>query len=425
MKKPAGRIGHLALCQICSHPKLETILSLGHQALISSYLTAETLKELEVIYPLNFCRCPRCGLLQLDYIVDPQAAFHPAYPYHTGMTNMLIRNFRSLAEKTIRDYGLRKGNLVIDIGSNDGTLLRGFKEAGMRVLGIEPTNAAKVANRNKIPTIQKFFNKKTARGVLKKFGKARVIISTNAFAHINELFDTISGIKLLLDRDGVFISESQYLAATIEKLQFDCIYHEHLRYYSLKPMIKMFSMASMSVIDAERISAAGGSIRVYAVNGNKLSHDRVKSLLAAEEKIGLYDVKSKRLKEFARQAVQVKSELSTLLSSLKKKNKKIVGIGSPARSNSLLGFTKIDNDILDYACERKGSPKIGLFSPGMHIPVVDEKVLFQDQPDYALVLSWHIGDELMRKLRDLGYKGKFIIPLPKPKIITQIKNTHA
>ncbi len=418
MKKQSNKVGHITRCQICSSQGLETILSLGHQALISSYLRKNDLNESETVYPLNFCRCIRCGLVQLDYIVEPKKAFHPAYPYHTGMTNMLIKNFRALAEKTIRKYRLKPGDLVIDIGSNDGTLLKGFQETGMKVLGVEPTNAAKVANKNGIPTVQNFFNQKIAKTIVARHGQAKIITCTNAFAHINVLYDVIEGIKYALTDNGVFISESQYLAATIEKSQFDCIYHEHLRYYSIKPMKNMFARAGMSVVDAERIPAAGGSIRVYAMKGRRAASARVKNIASAEQKAGLYS--ASKLKEFSSQAQQAKNKLIGLLYDLKKNNKTIVGIGSPARSNSLLGFTKIGSDILDYTCERRGSPKIGLYTPGTHIPVIDEKQLFGDQPDYALVLSWHIGGELMKKLRKLGYKGKFIVPLPEPKIITNI-----
>ncbi len=410
--------GHITKCQVCNSDDLVTILELGHQPPVHAHLTAAKLHQAETTYPLNFCRCHSCGLLQLDYIGDPSVIFPPEYPYQTGMTNMLIRNFRTLAEQTIERYHLDKDDLVIDIGSNDGTLLAGFQAKGMRVLGIEPTNIAKIANERNIPTEQTYFDEGVASRIVATHGKAKIVTCTNAYAHIYNLYEITAGIETILSDDGIFISESQYLMDIIEKLEFDTIYHEHLRFYSLKPLVTLFANAGFTLIDAERITAAGGSIRVYAMKGTHPVNQRVHDLIAAEEAAGLYD--EVVLKNFAKRAISARHHLLPLLLECKNKGAKIVGIGAPARSNSLLGFTHIDNLILDYACERSGSPKIGLFTPGTHLPIVDEKQLFIDQPDYALVLSWHIGEELMKKLRELGYKGKFIVPLPEPKIIENI-----
>lgn len=401
-------------CQVCGNEKLESVLDLGHQPIVQAYLTKKQLHEPEATYPLHLCRCARCGLLQLSSIVNPGIVFPKNYPYRTGLTNMLIKNFRELAGALEKKYNLSKKDLVVDIGSNDGTLLRGFKEKGMRVLGIEPTDAAKVANKNGAPTLQEFFTKATAKKIIKKYGKAKIVTATNVFAHIPNPVGLTKNIKSILAPDGIFVSESQYLMDIVEKFEFDTIYHEHLRFYSLKPLIKLFSLAGMSLVDAERISAAGGSIRVYAASGRKAMSARAKKLIREEERAGLYD--GKKWKEFAREVIHAKNELLLFLLGLKQRGAEIVGITSSARSNTLLGFTKIDNKILDYSVEKVGSPKIGLFTPGTHIQVFEENKLFKEQPGYALVLSWHIGGELMKILRKNGYKGKFIMPLPKAKI---------
>ncbi len=413
--KSQQHVGFVTKCQICSHKNLDLVLPLGHQLPVSSYLTEKQLHEAEMTYPLNLCRCSKCGLLQLDYIIDPNIAFPFKYPYRSGLTNMLVRNFRSLAELLIKKYDLTSKDLVIDIGSNDGTLLQGFKEKGMRVVGIEPTDAADAANENGIPTVQDFINKKTVEKITKKYGKAKIVTSTNAFAHINNMPELMRNIKNLMAEDGVFVSESQYLMSIVEKLEFDTIYHDHLRYYSLKPLEYLFNSFGCSLVDAERISAAGGSIRVFAMKGKREQSKRVKELIKQEEKLGIYEAKF--WKKFRKQVMEAKNDLLTLLLQCKKKGGRIVGLTSSARSNTLLGFTGVNNQLLDYICEKGRSPKIGLFTPGTHIPVVDEKKLTKDQPDYILVLSWHIGEELMKIMRKLGYKGKFIIPLPKPKIV--------
>lgn len=409
------KIGNQSKCQICKSSGLEEILSLGHQPVVQEYLTSKDLHGSEVTYPLNLCRCPKCGLVQIDYIVDPKIVFPPHYPYRTGLTNMLIKNFRSLADILEQKYQYRKGDLIVDIGSNDGTLLQGFKDKGMRVVGVEPTGAAKVANKNKIPTFQAFFDKKTVAQITKKHGKAKIITATNVFAHINDARTLVKNIANLLDKDGVFVSESQYLMDIIEKLEFDTIYHEHLRFYSLKPLMRLFEYAGLTVVDVERIGAAGGSIRVYAMKGKRTQSEHVKEFIKKEEEAGLYDPVA--LKNFADKVINAKLELVSLLSGIKKGGARIVGLTSAARSNTLLGFTKINTHLLDYLGEKTGSPKIGLFTPGTHIPVADESQILKDQPEYVLVLSWHIGLELVKKMKEMGYKGKFVIPLPDPRIV--------
>ena len=236
MSESKKNLGWIKNCQVCDSKNLEMVLRYGNQPITQVYLTPQQLNQPEITYPLNLVYCKRCGLLQLDYIVKPEIVFPKNYPYRTGLTNMLIRNFRELAEKVIPEYNLKPSDLVIDIGSNDGTLLKGFKEKGMRVLGVEPTDAAKDANKNGIPTRQEFFNKNTVQKIVKKYGRAKLITATNVFAHINNAPELAKNIQALLDKDGVFISESQYFLDTFKKMEFDCIYHEHIRFYTLKPL---------------------------------------------------------------------------------------------------------------------------------------------------------------------------------------------
>lgn len=411
-----SRLGkYIKKCQICGSDDLSIILPLGHQPPVHAHLTKNDLNQEEIYFPLNLCDCSRCGLKQLDYVVDPKVIFYPEYPYFTGLTNALVNNFRQMAVAVIKRCHLTARDLVVDIGSNDGTLLRGFKDKKIQVLGVEPTDVAKVANKKGILTLQKFFNLKTAKEIVKKYGQAKIITAANVFAHIDDLYGLLRGIKYLLRDDGLFVSESQYLMDTVEKTEFDCIYHEHLRYYSLKPLMYAFKKAGFSMIDAERINVAGGSIRIYAVKGKKSPSKRIKKLIKEEERAGLYDKTA--LQKFSNKVHIAMRDLLAILINLKKQNKTIVGIGAPGRSNTMLNFAHIDTRFLDYACEKSGSPKIGLFTPGTHIPIMDEEMLIREQPDYGLLLSWHIGKELIKKLRERGFKGKFIVPLPTPKII--------
>lgn len=410
----AGHTGYQSACQVCSHSPLVTVFALGHQAPVHAHVTKENLHESEVRYPLNLCRCTNCGLLQLDYIVPPEVLFYKEYPYFTGMTTMLVQNFRTLRDIVMERYGVGPEHLAVDIGSNDGSLLQGFKEKGVRVLGVEPTNVALVAQEKGIPTLQEFFTEKTAADILEKYGKAKVVTATNMFAHINNPFELARGIGAFLADDGVFISESQYLGDMVEKTALDTIYHEHLRYYSLKPIQTLLSIVGLTVVDAERIEAAGGSIRVYAMKGKHAMSERAQELLRTEEKNGLHD--GSAFTDLANRVLTAKQRLLGLLLEAKKQGR-IVGIGAPGRSNTLLQFMNIDTSFIDYAVEKAGSPKIGLFTPGTHIPIVDEQILYTDQPEYGLLLSWHIADELVKKLRERGYRGKFIVPLPEPRII--------
>ena len=207
--KGQNDIGYSPRCQICSYMPLELVLSLGHQFPVSSYLSEKDLHQAEISYPLNFCRCRKCGLLQLDYLVDPRINFPFKYPYRSGLTNMLIRNFENLAECLIEAGYAKKDDLIIDIGSNDGTLLKSFKKRGMKVLGIEPTDVADVANKSGIPTVQEFINRKAVKSIVRRYGKASVVIATNTFAHIPDMPELMRNIKKLLADGGIFVSESQ------------------------------------------------------------------------------------------------------------------------------------------------------------------------------------------------------------------------
>lgn len=411
-------IGYIKECQICKHSPLVSILNLGHHAPVHVLLNENQLHGPETTYPLNLVLCENCGLCQLDYIGDPKIIFPKEYPYQTGMTNMLIRNFKQLSDELEEKYSLKPNDLIVDIGSNDGTLLQPFKDKGMKVLGIEPTNVAQIANERGIPTIQEYFNKSVAEKAVGEYGKAKVVTLTNAFAHIFNLYEIMEGIEIILDKDGIFVTESQYLVDAIEKTAYDTIYHEHIRFYTLTALQELFQRTGFSVLDAERISAAGGSIRVVAKKGEVEMSERAKKILEYEKNIGACSANT--LKIFSEKSIKAKNELLNLLTDLKKQGARIATIGAPARGSSLLNFVKIDPDLADYACEKSGSPKIGLFTPGSHIPIVDEKLLFEEQPEYALMLSWHIGDELMKKIRELGYRGKFIMPLPEPHIVENI-----
>jgi len=409
-------IGALTSCQICGSHDLEQVIDLGHQPPCDSLLTPAQLLEAESLYPLNLVRCPDCGLVQIDYVVPRETLFHPDYPYRSGITPTLARNLQSTGAHLVEKYKLPKGGLAVDIGSNDGTLLIGFRDAGMRVLGVEATNIADIANAAGIETIQAFFGEDVARRIVETHGKAAAVTAANMFAHVPNLGDLLRGVALLLEDGGVFVTESHYLLDLMETLQYDSIYHEHLKYYSLRPLERLFDTNGYTVVDADRIPNYGGSIRVYAEKGQKRpASDRLQALRAEEERAGLYDKDTYR--GFAERILRSKLDLQAMLLKLRQEGKPAPGIGCPGRSSTLLNYCNIDRDLMPYIAEQSTSLKLGLHLPGKHIPVVDESRLFDEQPDYAVMLSWHYAAPIIANMRKRGLKSKIIIPLPDIRVV--------
>ena len=401
-------------CQICENKSLESILFLGYLPPVNEMHPIGERPCEQPSFPAEILHCPKCHLVQLGLVVDPKILFPPGYPYTSSTTRILRENFAELYRecRTIVDIG--PNDLVVDIGSNDGNLLSNFKD-NHRVLGITPEEIGKIAIERSIPTVIDYFRKEVVEKIKKKHGKAKIITATNVFAHIEKPNEIVELILDLLSEDGVFISESHYLMKLIETLQYDTIYHEHLRYYSLSSLKYLLEKHGLEIIHAKEIPTHGGSIRVYAARkGNYRARDSIKAILE-KEKREILD--RERLLEFKKKVVISKLELYDLLVDIKKQGKRIYGIGAPSRASTLINYVGIDDGIMDFVLEIKGSHKVGKYMPGTVIPVVDEAKLFEDQPEYAMLLSWHIADELAPKLRQKGFEGGFIVPLPKPRII--------
>jgi hypothetical protein len=322
-------------------------------------------------------------------------------------------NFAELYAEASAMLELGPQDLVIDLGSNDGTLLSNFKNGGHRVLGIEPTEVGKIANARGIPTIARYFTPAVAAEVKREHGPARVLTAANCFAHIEDVHSIAEGILDLLAPDGVFISESHYLIGLLDRLQYDTVYHEHLRYYSVNSLANLLQMHALEVFHARPIPSHGGSIRVYAARqGVQPVKESVANMLAAEPR---GEAMLARLKAFRNDVMLSKLRLLAMIRDLKEKGARICGISAPSRASTLVNYLGLDEAIIEYVCEIAGSLKIGKCMPGTSIPVVEESRLFTDQPDCAIIFSWHIADELAPKLRAKGYRGKLITPLPVPR----------
>ena len=401
-------------CQACAYGPLSQVLFLGYLPPVNQMRTIGELPHEQPAYPALVLSCPRCSLVQLGLIVDKQILFPPDYPYTSGTTKNLRDNFAELYAESQTIVAMGPQDLAIDIGSNDGTLLSNFQRGGHRVLGIEPSQVGNLANQRGIATTIAFFDRALAEQSRKQHGPAKIITATNVFAHIEHIHDVIESILMLLDENGVFISESHYLLALVETLQYDTIYHEHLRYYSLQSLQYLLRMHGLEVIHARRIPTHGGSMRVYATRSGAY---RVQPSVGEMLKHEAAALNAERLSHFKSRVVQSKLGLYSLLCEIKKQGRRIYGIGAPSRASTLINYLGLDDGILDCVVEIAGSLKIGKYMPGTLIPVLEESRLYEEQPEYALLLSWHIAAELIPKLRQKGYQGKCICPLPAPEIV--------
>ena len=403
-------------CQVCGSDKLHRFLSLGHHPNPDGFLSKEQLKEPEIYYPLDMFFCENCKLVQLGYAPNPASLFSESFIYTTGSSKELVDNFHALAENLIKRFNLTSEDLVIDIGSNDGTLLENFLLHNIKVLGVDPSKAAELAVEKNIPTLKYFFNTDTANKILNREGKAKIITATNVFAHVKDLDSFMGGVKLLLDDNGVFVQESGYVKTLIDYTQYDSIYVEHLRYYSLKSLINLFDKFGMDVFDAEVIATHGGSIRTYACKKGAFSiSENVQRILKEEAEFGLHS--SEIFDGFAKKVEENRTELRKILFDLKSQGKRIVCVGAPAKGNTLLNFCKIGNETIDALLER-GSLKVGKYSPGMHIPIVEEDILFRNNPpEVVLLLIWNLEKIVVPRLREKGYKGVIVVPVPKPHVL--------
>jgi len=404
-------------CRMCKSSNLQKFLDLGFSALSDNFLTIEQLEESESFFPLTVHLCSNCGLCQLGYVVPPKFMFNKDYPYDSSTTKTGRNHFTKMGVDICDRFNLKENSLVMDVGSNSGVLLSAFKSKGMRVLGIEPSSKlANTAIEKGVDTIIEFFSGKLVKKILDDHGKVSVITGTNVFAHINDLDDFMLTADSLLVEDGIIVIEAPYLLHLIENLEYDTIYHEHLSYLSVKPMVEFCKKFNFEIFDIKEQTIHGGTLRYFISRKNKKEITKqVSNYLKIEEETELYS--KKKLDDFANLVKDHRKALLQLLNELKKDGKKIVGISAPAKGNTLLNYCKIDFEILDYVTERNPF-KIGKFTPGMHIPVYSDEKLLEDQPDYALILAWNFADEIIQnnsKYQENG--GKFIIPTPKPRII--------
>lgn len=402
-------------CRICQSPDLITFIHLGPIPIPNGFLTKRELDSHEKSYPLDACYCKNCGLVQLAHITSPKVMFKN-YSYIPSTAKTMVNHFEKLSNYAISLVNFNPSDLVLDIGSNDGTLLSSFKKRGARVLGVDPAkNLSKIANQSGIPTINNYFTQKIARGILKKYGPAKVICATNVVAHVHDLKDFIEGVKILLTKDGILIAEFPYLLDLLEKTEFDTIYQEHLSYFSVTSFSRLMKNHNLNLINIQKIPIHGGSLRCVVKNDRNIKNAKIEKIIQQELKSGLKDPKT--YQKFAKDVETARHNLVSLLLELRSKNKRIVGYGASAKGNIVTNYCKIGPETIDYIVDSIPY-KQGKYTPGMHIPIYIESRIIEDKPDYVLILAWNFQDEIMEKQKEYKRRGgKFIVMSPKLKII--------
>ena len=406
--------GKISKCQICNSEKLINIITLGDQPLANSLL--EKNEKVKNTYPINVVRCEQCTLIQIDHIVNQSEVYHLDYPYLPGITKTVDEEQKQFSNFLVDKLSLTANDLAVDFGSNDGSLLKHLKSKNIKVVGVEPTNIAKIANENGIVTYQNFFNEEVVDEIIEKHGKAKVITSTNVFAHMSTLGDVMNGIVKLIDEDGYYCFENHYALEIIKNLQYDTFYHEHLRTYTLISLDKLFNYYNLNLVDAEIVSRYGGSIRCVVSKKKMDKSENLKSLMDLEKKLLIDNVENTFL-NFTEKVKKSKKDLIDLLKKLKNQNKKVIAKSCPARAVVLLNYCGIDNKLINYVAEQPTSLKLNKIIPGTELEIVNDDILLKDQPDYILLLAWHLSQPIINKWRARGLNSKFIVPLPEVKII--------
>lgn len=403
-------------CRICKGGSLRQFLDLGETPLANSFLKKKDLGKKELKFPLRVLFCEDCYLSQLGEVVDPEVLFRDYVYFSSGMP-ALPQHFRDYAKEATELFITSDKDLVVELGSNDGLLLSAIRSLGPRVLGVDPAvNIVEIANKRGIETLPEFFSTSVSRKIADRLGPAKVVIGNNVVAHIDDHHDLVEGVKNLLTDNGVFIFEAPYLVDMFENLTFDTIYHEHLSYLSVRPLISLFGEHGMEIFDIKTFPVQGVSLRVYAAKkGARRVLKSVKEFVKRERNLKL-DRFSSYLR-LARTIADNKESLLSLLKDLKKTGVKIAGYGAPAKGNTLLNYFGIGKDFLEYVTEGLAS-KIGLYTPGTHIPVIDIIEARKSPPDYFLLLAWNYKEAVLEKEIDLRKKGvRFIMPVGRLEII--------
>jgi SAM-dependent methyltransferase len=408
-------------CRSCGSNELELVLSLGRTPLANALLTAKQLDQPEPTYPLELFFCMNCALVQITETVPPEQLFRE-YLYFSSFSNALLEHARENAEAVIATRGLNSESLVVEIASNDGYLLQNYLKQGIPVLGIEPAvNIARVAEEHGIRTLNEFFGSALAEQLSGEGLRADCIHANNVMAHVPDLNGFVRGLRLLLKPDGVAIIEVPYVRDLVDHTEFDTIYHEHLCYFSLTALKRLFERHELVLVDVESIPIHGGSLRLFAARREAEAsvtdegRERVTRMLASEETAGIDRIEY--YKDFGARVASLREGLVELLQNLKAQSKRIAAYGASAKGSTLLNYFGIGHETLDFVVDRS-TVKQGHFTPGTHLPIYAPEKLLEAKPDYVLLLTWNFASEILAQqepYRRAG--GQFIVPIPEPLVL--------
>lgn len=403
-------------CRVCSSNNLEMFLDLGDQPHCDSLLRPEDLSRKEPYYPLQACFCHDCTAVQINHTVPKETMFGE-YLYVSGTTQTLRTHFKQSTERLVSRLGLKAGDLVVDIGSNDGTWLECYRPFGLRTLGIDGArNLAAMANERGIETWPRFFNAEVAQDIIKQKGRAKLVTAAGVFFHLEELHSVTAGIAELIRDGGVFCVQAISLADMIRFTQFDQIYHEHLTYWTLKSLAKLFDIHGLEVFSAGRLSIHGGSLELLiAPKGARPIEESVQKMMAEEAALGCDKIETYR--KFAARVWEIKRDVLNILESYAAKGKKVYAFGAPAKGATFLNSFQITPKLVQCAVE-VNPLKVGKYIPGARIPIVSEKET--PPPDAYIVLAWNFLKEFLQKQK--GYilsGGEFFVPIPNPVVINK------
>jgi len=403
------------VCRVCGHIGLKPVLDLGRMPLSDCLLTDGQIREPEGKYPLEVAYCPECSLVQILETVPPEKLFCDNYPYYSSFSDTLLEHSRRNVLSLIASRGLNSDSFVVELASNDGYLLKNYVESGIRCLGIDPAEGpARAAEKIGVPTLCVFFSQELAERLANEGRRADVIHANNVLAHVADTNGFVEGIRILLKGNGVGVIEVPYVRDLIDNCQFDTIYHEHLCYFSVTSLDKLFRRHRLFLNDVTRLSIHGGSLRLYVEPRERVG-DSVRELLAQETKAGV-DQYSYYIR-FRRDVESIRKSVQELLYRLKKKGKRIAAYGAAAKGAIMLNYIGAGFDLIDFVVDRN-IHKQDKYMPGVHIPICDPCRLLQDMPDYVIILPWNFKDEILSQQSAFREKGgKFIIPIPKPIVV--------